>query len=85
MTTDVENPIAIGPGRDWNGTLDIVRRALTALVSRLEKRRTRRDLSELSDTQLLDIGVTRSEAKAEVNKSWFWEQRSASGPIDHRY
>lgn len=72
MTTDVENPIAIGPGRDWNGAMDIARRALTTLVCYLEKRETRRDLSELSDTQLLDIGVTRAEAKAEVNKSWFW-------------
>ncbi|MQB43050.1 DUF1127 domain-containing protein [Rhizobium sp. ICMP 5592] len=72
MTTDVENRIAVGPGRDWNVAIGIVRRALTTLVSRLQKRRTRRDLSELTDTQLLDIGVTRSEAKAEVNKSWFW-------------
>lgn len=72
MTTDIENPIAIGPGRDWNGVRDIARRALTGLFCHLEKRRTRIDLAELSDTQLLDIGVTRSEAKAEVNKSWFW-------------
>ncbi|MCJ9721956.1 DUF1127 domain-containing protein [Agrobacterium sp. SHOUNA12C] len=52
--------------------MDIVRRALTALVCHLEKRRTRIDLAELSDTQLLDIGVTRSEARAEVKKSWLW-------------
>nr|WP_286203208.1 DUF1127 domain-containing protein [Rhizobium lusitanum] len=52
--------------------MGIMRRALTGLVCHLEKRRTRIDLAELSDTQLLDIGVTRSEAKAEVNKSWFW-------------
>jgi uncharacterized protein YjiS (DUF1127 family) len=72
MTTDIENPIAIGPGRDWSGAMDIVRRALTGLVCHLEKRKTRIDLAELSDTQLLDIGVTRSEAKAEASKSWFW-------------
>lgn len=72
MTTDIENPITIGPGRDWNVAMDIVRRALTALVCHLEKRRTRIDLAELSDTQLLDIGVTRSEARAEVKKSWLW-------------
>ncbi|MEZ2219566.1 DUF1127 domain-containing protein [Rhizobium sp. RCC_161_2] len=72
MTTDVENPIAIGPGRDWSGARSIMRGALTAFVSRLEKRGTRIDLAELSDTQLLDIGVTRSEARAEIKKSWFW-------------
>jgi uncharacterized protein YjiS (DUF1127 family) len=52
--------------------MDIARRVLAGFVYRLEKRKTRIDLAELSDTQLLDIGVTRSEAKAEVNKSWFW-------------
>jgi uncharacterized protein YjiS (DUF1127 family) len=72
MTTDVENPIAIGPGRDWSVAMDIARRVLAGFVYRLEKRKTRIDLAELSDTQLLDIGVTRSEARAEVGKSWFW-------------
>ncbi|WP_349435872.1 DUF1127 domain-containing protein [Pararhizobium sp. A13] len=47
-----------------------------AFVSRaahfFEKRNSRITLSELSDEQLRDIGVTRSEAKSEVAKSWFW-------------
>ncbi len=73
MTTDVENPIAVEPARDESRTMDIVRRTLTTLICRLEKRRTRKDLAELSDTQLRDIGVTRSEARAEFRKSWFWE------------
>jgi uncharacterized protein YjiS (DUF1127 family) len=52
--------------------MDIARRALAGFIYRLEKRKTRIDLAELSDTQLLDIGVTRSEARVEVGKSWFW-------------
>ncbi|NTG48427.1 DUF1127 domain-containing protein [Agrobacterium rhizogenes] len=72
MSTDVENPIAIGPGRGWNGAMDMARRALAEFVYRLEKRKTRKDLAELTDIQLLDIGVTRPEARAEVKKSWFW-------------
>jgi uncharacterized protein YjiS (DUF1127 family) len=32
----------------------------------------RRDLSELSECQLADIGVTRREAAREAGK-WFWE------------
>lgn len=47
-----------------------------AFVSRaaqfFEKRNSRIALSELSDEQLQDIGVTRSEAESEVSKSWFW-------------
>jgi uncharacterized protein YjiS (DUF1127 family) len=72
MTTDVEGPITMERGRDDVRAVGIVRRALTGLICYLEKRKTRIDLAELSDTQLLDIGVTRSEARAEVEKSWFW-------------
>lgn len=35
------------------------------------RRRTRRDLDELSDHQLDDIGVTREQARREAGK-WFW-------------
>lgn len=38
-----------------------------------EKRQSRRTLAELTGEQLDDIGVTRSEARAEVCKSWFWD------------
>ncbi|WP_082529853.1 DUF1127 domain-containing protein [Rhizobium sp. Root1203] len=37
-----------------------------------EKRRSRQALSELTDQQLDDIGLTRSEVKAETAKSSFW-------------
>jgi uncharacterized protein YjiS (DUF1127 family) len=38
----------------------------------LNKRRERLTLSCLSDDALRDIGLTPSEARTEVNKSWFW-------------
>ena len=38
----------------------------------LEKRRSRRKLSELTDDELRDIGLTRAQATAERSKSWFW-------------
>jgi uncharacterized protein YjiS (DUF1127 family) len=47
--------------------------AFQSLATRyFEKRSSRIALSELSDEQLQDIGVTRSEARSEVSKS-FWK------------
>lgn len=48
------------------------RRLLAAIECRLEKRRSRRKLSELTDDELRDIGLTPAQAKAERSKSWFW-------------
>jgi len=48
------------------------RRLLAAIEHRLEKRRSRRTLSELTDDELRDVGLTRGQATAEVSKSWFW-------------
>ncbi|WP_064711304.1 DUF1127 domain-containing protein [Rhizobium bangladeshense] len=45
---------------------------LAAIEGRLEKRRSRRRLSELSDDELRDIGLTPAQVKAETSKSWFW-------------
>lgn len=42
------------------------------LSSALVKRRTRMHLSELTDAQLLDIGVSKSEARRET-KRFLWE------------
>jgi uncharacterized protein YjiS (DUF1127 family) len=36
------------------------------------KRRTRRSLLDLTDDQLRDIGISRSEAQREVRKSFYW-------------
>ncbi|WP_434729995.1 DUF1127 domain-containing protein [Rhizobium binae] len=48
------------------------RRLLAAIGYWLEKRRSRRRLSELTDAELRDIGLTRAQAAAETSKSWFW-------------
>ncbi|RUM05540.1 DUF1127 domain-containing protein [Rhizobium chutanense] len=48
------------------------RRLLAVIEHRLEKRRSRRTLCELTDDELCDVGLTRAEAKAEISKSWFW-------------
>jgi uncharacterized protein YjiS (DUF1127 family) len=38
----------------------------------MEKRESRWTLRDLTDDQLRDIGLTHSEAKTEVSKSFFW-------------
>ncbi|MDR9775055.1 DUF1127 domain-containing protein [Rhizobium hidalgonense] len=45
---------------------------LAAVGHRLEKRRSRRTLCELTDDELRDVGLTRAQARAETAKSWFW-------------
>ena len=37
------------------------------------KRRTRHALIEMTEEQLRDIGITRSEARSEVGKSFYWD------------
>ena len=37
------------------------------------RRRTRRALLDLTEEQLRDIGVSRSEARREVGKSFYWD------------
>ncbi|MBX5163219.1 MULTISPECIES: DUF1127 domain-containing protein [unclassified Rhizobium] len=54
------------------GTARWGRRLLAAVAHRLEKRRSRRRLSELTDNELCDVGLTRAQAKDETAKSWFW-------------
>jgi uncharacterized protein YjiS (DUF1127 family) len=43
------------------------------LVSWHRKRESRKALLHLTDAELLDIGVTRSEARIESGKSFFWD------------
>ncbi|MDP9808972.1 uncharacterized protein YjiS (DUF1127 family) [Rhizobium tibeticum] len=38
-----------------------------------QKRETRRVLRDLTDDELLDIGITRAEARKEAAKSPFWD------------
>lgn len=37
------------------------------------RRRTRHALVEMTEDQLCDIGITRSEARREVGKSFYWD------------
>ena len=48
-------------------------RAWLALRARSVKRRTRHTLVEMTDEQLHDIGVTRGEARREIEKSFYWD------------
>lgn len=68
MTSDVEIPTTM----DRAPSGGIVRRCLMSLNLYLSKRRERLVLSDLSDDQLRDIGISPAEARTEVNKSWFW-------------
>ncbi|NLR96094.1 DUF1127 domain-containing protein [Rhizobium sp. P38BS-XIX] len=73
MAIDTERMAAVMPaaGRGASGS-GLLKRSWAAFQSYLEKRRTRRDLRELTDSELVDIGVTRAEARIEISKSWFW-------------
>ncbi|MFT4001017.1 MAG: DUF1127 domain-containing protein [Rhizobium sp.] len=49
-----------------------IRRVLAFYLRWREKRESRRVLRDLTDDQLLDIGLTRREAMTESRKSFFW-------------
>ena len=51
----------------------ILRRAWRRYRAWLIKRHTRYALLELTDEQLRDVGLTRSEARREAGKSYFWD------------
>ncbi|MDQ0558444.1 uncharacterized protein YjiS (DUF1127 family) [Rhizobium mesoamericanum] len=38
-----------------------------------EKRQSRRTLLNLTDDELLDVGITRADARKEASKSFFWD------------
>ncbi|MGJ7038181.1 uncharacterized protein YjiS (DUF1127 family) [Shinella sp. BE166] len=51
----------------------IAYRTWLALRAHCLKRRTRHALLELTDDELRDIGITRTEAHREVRKSFYWD------------
>ena len=51
----------------------ILRRAWCVYWAWRIKRHTRYALLELTDEQLRDVGLTRSEARREAGKSYFWD------------
>lgn len=56
-----------------NGDASLLRRLWSLLSLWQQKRAGRLALRELTDDQLLDIGLTRKEARTEVSKSYFWD------------
>ena len=74
MTIDIDGPMlaAAGAGGDRRKP-GLLWAALARLLAYIKKRETRWDLRDLTDDQLRDIGMTRAEARVEVNKSWFWD------------
>lgn len=57
--------------RPVSGVTVWVKRLWDWLMTRMAKRRSRIDLSELTDDQLADIGVTAEEARREASQP-FW-------------
>lgn len=53
---------------------NLIARFLRAIRAWHTKRESRRTLQFLTDDELRDIGITRSEARKEVSKSFFWDQ-----------
>ncbi|QRM53325.1 DUF1127 domain-containing protein [Sinorhizobium sp. BG8] len=72
MTADIENAPALGH-RGQRLFAKWMARLADGFARHLWKRRSRRALSEMSDDQLNDIGITRAEARREAERSWFWD------------
>lgn len=51
----------------------VLRRSWLAFRAFLIKRRTRHALLHMTEDQLRDIGISRSEAQREVRKSFYWD------------
>ncbi|MCJ8052032.1 DUF1127 domain-containing protein [Shinella curvata] len=54
-------------------TRGLFHRAWLAVRAWWLKRRTRQALIEMTEDQLRDIGITRSEAQREIGKSFYWD------------
>ncbi|WP_420028808.1 DUF1127 domain-containing protein [Metarhizobium album] len=67
---DAGEMLSPGPGQGETGLFN---RIWTFLSLWQQKRTGRLALRELTDDQLLDIGVSRKEAGMEVAKSYFWD------------
>ncbi|NKJ05783.1 MULTISPECIES: DUF1127 domain-containing protein [Rhizobium] len=67
---------AFAAGRDTRAAQPKSRaahRLWTSFLLWMQKRESRCVLRELTDDQLRDVGLTRSEARTEVSKSFFWD------------
>lgn len=77
MSNNIAERVTISVGSGW--TASAVRQLrvvgfnwIQALRWRLSLYRSRRDLQDLSDDQLRDIGVTREAAAAEARRGFDW-------------
>ena len=77
-TICTENHAACLPDREANeqrrlatGLADLFRKAFGWILALEDKRLSRLALSEMTDSQLADIGVTRAEARREAARP-FW-------------
>lgn len=73
MTVDVSEAgqtEAALPGESAKGW---VLRGWRAVSHLLKKRRNAQALARLSGAQLKDIGLSRSDVRAEVGNAWFWD------------
>ena len=52
---------------------NLLSQILVQVMAWAGKRASRRTLRDLTDAQLLDVGITRREATREVSKSFFWD------------
>lgn len=66
-TSQTEAVLPGEPAKGW------VRRGRMAVCHLLKKRRSAQALARLSGAQLEDIGLSRSEVRAEVGNAWFWD------------
>ena len=62
---------ADGPTRSSTSRSSVLLRVVAIIEMAVERRRSRLALMELSDAQLKDIGISRSEAFREANRP-FW-------------
>lgn len=72
MTTDIAKTLTATFGWKDIRAVSFPERIAARLAIYWRTRGTRRNLAELSDDQLRDIGVTRAEARKELGKSWYW-------------
>lgn len=71
-TSEIAKASGDAARRKLHKIMGLALRLLAAAEHRLEKRRSRRTLIDLTDDELRDVGLTRGQARTEVSKSWFW-------------
>ena len=73
MTVDVSEASQTEAVRPSAPAKALVRRGWTAMRRLLKRRRNAGTVERLSDAQLGDMGLTRSDVRAEVGNAWFWD------------